>query len=62
MFDIPFVFPQTMDEIQREILRTNHRDFMTTLVDDKNLCAQLCTHLVRNGVFTGSVMNELKVC
>ena len=53
MFDIPSVFPQTFakDIIFTEILRKN------IIVND-----ELFSHLVQRGVFTDSMVDEIKVC
>ena len=60
MFDIPFVFPQsiTMNESHRSILRRNKE----LLVRDLDVNMNLCAHLVQSGVFTVSMEDEILVC
>ena len=60
LFDMPSVFPQTiaMDEMHRKILQSNRE----LLVRDLYYHTDLCDHLVKHGVFTVHVMDEIKVC
>ena len=60
MFDIPSVFPQTirMDEAHRKALQTNQELFTSDLV----ISDELFDSLVRSGVFTESMVDEIKVC
>ena len=62
MFDIPSVFPQTMDETHRKILQKNEYALLRNFVDNADLCATLCAHLVDNHVFTVTMVDAIMVC
>ena len=62
MFDISSVFPQTMDDTHRTILQSNEAALLRNFVDNRDLCARLCAHLVVNGVFTIEMVDAIMVC
>ena len=58
MFDIPSVFPQTMDEAGRKALQRNQE----LLTKDLVISDELFAALVRSRIFTESMVDEIKVC
>ena len=61
MFDIPSVFPQQMDEKEREILQSNQRHLEARkrkLMINRDLFA----HFVHTSVYTVGFEEKAKVC